>query len=577
VDSVLIKDFQRALSEISSLDRKDLREVYSGWATGQPFKASLELFNIFLSGISHIQKTFSRYLNKLRKGTDSKLNFIVGEFGSGKTQLMFYLSELAMTRYGFKSLYYSLEDKDRDLESLLFDLESKISREKNRFLLLIDHVESRYWRSDKPIDELSIFLSTLSATLGGHLGNRVVSVVLSLNKDWFELLKRYKAFRGGNYKISTLLDISREQETFIDHMMDASIKLLALHYVLSYYEGFKEKIIRYFDDISRFVYDMILRISRFGVKSMGLGLKMLNDRLVDFIKYITDNREIIKDDEIETAINVILTYIENRFNDLVLTFDRPWGFSRYRIWFEKKVENDLLGYLKVESILEDHLDDKIKGEISLFASNSTNIKEAEKIALEHLKDEDFVAVFHFFKKKRGIREEIEKIYLRNSTLMANFTIIPIDLNILKFAYKLKSEGYPIFVEKNTTAKRDLEEAVNTLVNIRMLEYINNIPREKQTCEHIVLALYLWAQSWLTKSGFCRVKRRDISTIKTFFINLFPNSIMNVDRNEIIKKIIRELEKDRIIFMSGSELIISNKVNDELVLKKIVEVARKIFC
>ncbi len=576
-------NFEGFMELVNSLlgDPKSLESVYGAWATGQPIDLPYEVLKKYYMEYGNIKSSIDRFLRYLLKKKLSKIYFIVGEFGAGKTQLMFYLKGIIEEKFNIKALYFSLEDMVHDSErQIIVKIKEKVDETHGPVVIMIDDLDFYFTFVGNPVKGITNFLYVLYNAFKEKLGGKVRTIIVTLNTHYFTPLAKYLSSKESNsYTWKVLMDFNLGYEEFMELSLDIGFKLLALQYVLSYYDNFRLKIERNFDVIWEYLYYLTLRIAKFGIRTIGLYLKMVNDRLVDFIRFLDVNSSSTrKKDDIKSYVEVIDRYLDEKFNGIILTFDRVGGFTRYKIDYQRDRNGYMLGYLNILG-LDDKIDGfEVKGRIGVYYTDSFRPMDSIRILGLAKKDNvDYYIVFQFLRKKRKIREEIEKVYLNIGDQMLRFSIVPLDINMLKFALYLKKEGYAVYMEKNTTSKKDLEEAVNILANNKILEIISSLPEERHNCEKLINALYLWSQTWILKSGLCRVRKRDLSIIRRFFNSLFPPKIYGLDSERILDEIINTLNSKKVLKIRRNKLIIDNDLDEDKILEEIIKVAKERFC
>ncbi|MGQ4891803.1 MAG: AAA family ATPase [Candidatus Njordarchaeia archaeon] len=570
----LVKELER--------DKDILKEIYSAWATGEPFALPYPYLRKYVTKYESLSNSLSKFYKQLKKGKLEKFYFILGEYGAGKTQLMYYIKEELRHLYRVESIYISLDEFDQKSEKdILLKIKELIRIQNNSVVLFLDDLDfyfSRY--GDKAGKEAYGFLNALFHTLRDKFGGRLKTIVVSLNSELFKAIFRHGEMIDKHvFRWKVLLDLDLEFENFLSISLDVGFRLLAIQYILEYYPNFRRKIERNFDIIVEYLYNLTLRIARFGIRTIGLYLKMVNDRLVDFIRYFDESRSIRPSEaQIKHYVRIVDRYLKDHFNKIILTFDRIQGFSRYRIDYESKMDNYMIGKLHVTGLDPDVDGVKVSGTIGAYYIDSDRVdKTVDILKSKEADDVDYYLVFLFIRKKRKIREEIERVYLKIGRDMLRFSIVPLDMNMLKYALYLTEDGYALFVEKNTTTKKDLEEAINILANNKLLEAFANLPEEEQKCENLVKAVFLWTQSWILKSGVCRVKKRDLYIIRKFFRSFFPQKFYGLGSEEIFNKLIQNIAKKSIAKIRKNRLILGEKMDEDRVIEEVTKIAEEQFC
>lgn len=581
---MVVMNFQGFLEIVNSLSNKiDLvREIYSAWSTGQPFLLPQDRMKEFMIWFDDLENSVKKFLKQLRKGKTERFYFILGEFGAGKTQLLNYLMGEIKRIYNYEPIYVSMEDFANSSEKdVLLSIRDAISKAKTPVVVMLDDLDFFFSRYDTYAGrEVYNFLDMLYRSFIDKFGGKLKAILISISNGLFKMMSRARPMNSKHAdRWKVLIDLDLDLDWFLDLSLDIGFKLLAIHYLLEYYSNLRKKIEKNFHIIVEYLYNLTMRISRFGIRTIGLYLKMVNDRLIDFIRYIKEEREGgVNKDNLENYKKVIDRYLQDNMNGIILSFDRAGGFSRYQIRYERINYEHVIGRLEIIGLDEEINGEFVRGSMGVFFSKNEGIEHALNL-LKDFEDSglDYYLIFVPIRKKRKIREEIEKVYLKLGDDMIRFSLVPLDVNMLKYALYLVEDGYSVFVEKNTTAKKDLEEAINILANNKLLEIIRDLPDEQQNCANLVNAIFLWTQSWVLKSGVCRVKKRDLSVIKNFFDSLFPMRYYGLPRDKIFEKMIETLVKNENIRIKRGRLMFNSGMDEDRVIEIIKRIAEEQFC
>mgnify|MGYP000412651480 CR=1 FL=1 len=366
--TVSLKGFLKLVDQLKE-KKEYLEQVYSAWSTGQPVELPYDVMVKYMINYDRIANTIKKFLKDFKKGKLEKFYFIIGEFGSGKTQLMYLLKEELRSFFNTDTFYVSLEDFVNSGEKeVLFFIKDKLNAIKRPVVIMFDDIDFFFSKKSEDVG-LAIyeFLKMISNALSEKWGGKIRTILLAISDEYFKELQRYLSpisKHGFSWKV--LIDLQLDFENFLELSLEVGFRLLAIQYLLEYYDGFREKIEESFGLIWEYLYNLTLRIAKFGIRTVGLYLKMVNDRLVDFIRFLDPNKKVSKENiSILDYVNVIEKYLESSMNDIILSFDRYGGYERYKVVYKNIMEENMIGLMRVINFGEES-SEKINGVIGLY-------------------------------------------------------------------------------------------------------------------------------------------------------------------------------------------------------------------